>query len=138
LDLAAETISLKSGSRLVVTKMGATSWQIGDFVWHYLHAVDNEALRFAVETAASRFFGYLVVPPRHEEILWRACLEVADGRCPEILGLDSLINLRALFTSGDMHWSQQQTILEIFRRYNAKVREAEYDEAILLDIPALP
>lgn len=135
LDLAAVGISKRSHSPLTVKYLPDLVWRIGDYTYLYFHDIDNKALAWATELGVS-FFGSIVVPPAHEEILWRACLQVLGKRTPSIIALDNFVNLRTLFSSPDFGWLREQVVLDLLRRYNRHVADATYDTAILVDIPS--
>ena len=49
------------------------TWQIRDCTYAYLPEVDDNALRRAIELASCSGILTLIVPPRHEDVLRRAC-----------------------------------------------------------------
>jgi hypothetical protein len=134
LDLAAEEISLRTPSPLVVESLPNFCWRIGDYTYVYFHDINDKSLARAIELG-SRFFGSIIVPSGCEEILWRACQAILGNQTPSILALDFLVNLRTLFTSEEYHWSHQRVVFEILCRYNRRVLDATGDETILIDIP---
>jgi hypothetical protein len=135
LDVAAAGISLRGQTNLVVKSLPNARWEIGEYTYVYFHDINNEALTRAIEMGSRRFWGSIVVRPRYEEVLWRACQSILGNRTPSILALDTLVNLRTLFTSGDCGWPYERVMLDILRRYNRRTLDRTYDDRILVDIP---
>ena len=108
---------------------------MGDYTYFYFCDTDNGALARTTELGAN-FFGSIIVPPGHDEILWRACLQVLGQQSPSIIALDVFVNLRTLFSSPDFGWSRAQVVLDLLRRYNRLLAESRCDTAILIDIPS--
>jgi hypothetical protein len=135
LELAAAGIFTRTETVVVVKMLGEVDWQIGDYTYAYFHETNNESLRRALEMSSRRFCGYIVVPPRHEEILCRACQAVVGNRAPSIIALDTLVNLRALFSLPEFGWSHTRVMIDLLHRYNQKVLDTTRSEVILVVIP---
>jgi hypothetical protein len=134
LHLAAAGMSKKSPPPVTVKSLSESSWQIGDYPYLYIHDIDNRALAQVTELGAS-YLGSIIVPPRHDELLWRACLQVLGGESPSIIPLDTFVDLRALFSSPDFGWSRERVVLDLLQRYNQHVIDATGDTALSVEIP---
>jgi hypothetical protein len=98
--------------------------------------IDNESLARAIELGSRAFYGSIVVPPDHEEVLWRACQASLGNRTPLIQALDSFVDLRTLFSSADFNWPVERVVLDVLRRYNRRALDEKRDERILVNIPS--
>ena len=76
-----------------------------------------------------------IVPPRHEDVLRRACEPTLGSRTPMVLGLDSFISLRTLFSTWDSKWPYDRVVLDMLRRANSRAFGERCDESVLVHIP---
>ncbi len=136
LDLAAAGIALRTQTPPVPKLLSNLYWQIGDYTFVYLHDMNDASLARAVEIGSRFVHGNIIVPPRHEEILWRACQSIMGNRTPSIIALDSLVNLRTLFTSADFRWPYERAVLAILHRYNRRTLDAMANDAVMVAVPS--
>ena len=118
-----------------VEEVSEFTWRIEDYTYAYFPDIDDAALAKAIELGSGSPCAALIVPPRHSEVLLRACEPTPKSQTPMILSLDSFISLRTHFTSGDLGWTHNQVLIDLLRRYNRRAVGTSPNGATLVDIP---
>jgi hypothetical protein len=111
------------------------TWQIRDCIYTYIPEINNSALEKATVLASRSQTVTMLVPPKHDNVFWRACEFTLKSHSPMIMSLESYVSLRTLFSSADLEWPQERVIFDILRRYNRRSVDAHCDDSILVDIP---
>jgi len=118
-----------------VRRLREFAWCIGDYTYLYFHTIDDQAVTKSIDLGA-KFCGAIIVPPAHEEILWRVCSQVSSGQTPSIVALNQLVVFRILFANRDFSWSRDQALLTLLCRYNQHAAASMRDIAMQVDIPS--
>jgi hypothetical protein len=111
------------------------TWQIRDCIYTYIPEINNSALEKVIELTSRSHTVTILVPPKHDNVFWRACEFTLKSHTPMIMSLDSYVSLRTLFSSWDLEWPQERIIFDILRRYNRRAIYSHCDDSILVDIP---
>ena len=94
-------------------------WRVGDFLFLYVPATDDEALDRPL-LAAERYGPNLnlILPPHSGRVFVHAPESLLGEPAPTIMELDHYVNLRILFAAIDFGWSPRHAKIELIEAYN--------------------
>lgn len=99
------------------------AWGIRDAVFVLVWNHSDSAIGIASRIAGTTPMAMLISRSESESRLARKLADTLGDSCSSVVSIDSFISTRVLFSSAQLGWSRERTTVELFRRYNDRLRE---------------